>query len=192
MVKTKNVLLAGVGGQGIVLAGKILSLVAVEAGMEVKVSEIHGMSQRGGSVVGHVRFGDQVHSPIIPQGKADIILAFEKLEALRWLSYLSKDGDMIINDQEIDPMPVIVGSATYPREIPDLIGKSVDRVLLIKANELAQACGNAKAGNMVLLGVLAQRLDIDPSTWYKAISGIVPQAMLDTNLSAFDAGLNHQ
>ncbi|MHB1419401.1 MAG: indolepyruvate oxidoreductase subunit beta [Bacillota bacterium] len=192
MAKKTNVLLVGVGGQGIVLAGKILSLVALEMGMYVKVSEIHGMSQRGGSVVGHIRLGEQVYSPIIPRGAADLILAFEKLEALRWLSYLRKGGEMIINDQEIDPMPVIVGTATYPLDIPGEIRKSVNGVVVVKAGELAQACGNAKAGNMVLLGVLAQRLGIAPEAWIKAISEVVPKGMLETNLSAFTAGLNYQ
>ena len=151
MSNITSILIVGVGGQGTILASKILGAVAVQLGGEVKVSEIHGMAQRGGSVVTQVRFGDKVSSPIIEKGEADIILAFEKMEALRWLPYLKKGGTILINDQEIPPMPVIIGNAKYPENIFVKIAETGANCKVINAVELARECGTAKATNVVLL-----------------------------------------
>ena len=153
-MSTKNIMIVGVGGQGTLLASRILGNAVIQKGYDVKVSEVHGMSQRGGSVVTYVKFGDVVHSPIIDKGEADIILAFERLEAYRALPWLKKGGVMIVNDQQINPMPVITGAAKYPENILDKIGAEAD-VTALDALSLALEAGNAKAANVVLIGVLA-------------------------------------
>ncbi|HHY60622.1 MAG TPA: indolepyruvate oxidoreductase subunit beta [Clostridia bacterium] len=188
MAKVTNILLVGVGGQGTVLASKILGQVAVSLGQEVKVAEIHGMSQRGGSVVTQVRFGEKVYAPTIPKGQADVILAFEKMEALRWLPYLRKGGHIIVNDQEIDPMPVIVGSVAYPEKIIEQL-EAAAQVTVVPALRLAEEAGNGKAVNVVLLGVLAQRLGIDAATWRRVLAEVVPPKTLAVNQKAFELGL---
>ncbi|NLO98616.1 MAG: indolepyruvate oxidoreductase subunit beta [Peptococcaceae bacterium] len=189
MNETKNILIVGVGGQGTILASRVLSTVLQKIGLDVKVSEIHGMSQRGGSVVTQVRYGQSVSSPIIPKGQADIILAFEKLEALRWLPTLKKEGIILINDQRIDPMPVIIGAAEYPEAL-DYIRSKVKNVLVINALAAAQEAGNAKAVNIVLLGLLARHMNIDHSLWLETIEETVPAKFLQVNLKAFEAGYN--
>lgn len=189
MSKVTNILLVGVGGQGTILASKVLGSVAQHLGKEVKVSEIHGMSQRGGSVVTQVRFGDKVYSPVIGVGTADVILAFEKLEALRWLPYLSADGVIIINDQEIDPMPVITGAAKYPGDIEDVLG-SIAKTIVVPALEKAKEAGSQKVVNVVLLGVLAKTLRLDKESWLKAIEEAVPAKTIEVNKNAFLKGYN--
>lgn len=188
MPNVTNILLVGVGGQGTVLASKILGQVALSLGQEVKVAEIHGMSQRGGSVVTQVRYGEKVYAPTIPKGKADVILAFEKMEALRWLPYLKKGGQIIVNDQEIDPMPVIVGAVTYPEKVIEQLASAAE-VTVVPALKLAEEAGNAKAANVVLLGVLAQRLGIEPGNWRQVLADTVPAKTLAVNQKAFELGL---
>lgn len=187
MERTTNILLVGVGGQGTILASKILGHVAQNLGAEVKVSEIHGMSQRGGSVVTQVRFGEKVYSPVIAPGTADVILAFEKLEALRWLPFLKEGGVMIVNNQEIDPMPVIMGAAEYPQDIFRTL-ESAARTVKVPALAMAEACGSVKSVNVVLLGVLAKSLGLDEEVWLDALIHCVPQKTIEVNKKAFLQG----
>lgn len=190
MPKETNILIVGVGGQGTILASKILADVAQQQGFDVKVSEIHGMAQRGGSVVSQVRIGERVNSPIIAEGQADIILAFERLEALRWVHFLKKDGVMIINDQVIEPVPVLLGLQAYPSGIIEKLKERVEKVFALDALKLAEDCGNAKAANVVLMGVLAKKMDIPREAWEKAIEGKVKAKFLAMNKKAFEAGWN--
>ena len=184
---TKNIMIVGVGGQGTLLASRILGNTVIEEGYDVKVSEVHGMSQRGGRVVTYVKYGDKVYSPIIDRGEADIILAFELLEALRALPYLKKGGKIIVNTQTIDPMPVITGMATYPENIVEKISAKAD-ALPIDAMSLAKEAGNMKAVNVVLIGVMAKSTDIPYEKWVEVIKKTVPEKFLDVNLKAFDLG----
>jgi len=190
MSKVTNILIVGVGGQGTILASRILSGVIQKIGLDVKVSEIHGMSQRGGSVVTQVRYGKEVASPIIPLGQADIILAFEKLEALRWLPYLKADGGIIVNDQRIDPMPVVIGAAAYPEDVITYIQSKFAKVIVIDALDIALKAGNGKAVNVVLLGLLAKNLDIAKEIWLEVLQETVPAKHLANNIKAFEAGYN--
>lgn len=191
MSKVTNILIVGVGGQGTILASKVLSGVVQKNGLEVKVSEIHGMAQRGGSVVTHVRFGREIASPIIPQGEADIILAFEKLEALRWLPYLKEGGSILINAQRIDPMPVIMGVVDYPVDALDTIRSQRKNIIVIDALKTALDAGNPKAVNVVLLGFLSKCLDISEDIWLDVLKDTVPAKYLQVNLKAFKAGCNY-
>ena len=188
-MKTVNIMIVGVGGQGSLLASKLLGKVLVDAGYDVKVSEVHGMSQRGGSVVTYVRYGDRVASPIIDLGESDFILSFEKLEAARYAEYLSPNGRIIVNTQEIDPMPVIVGRAVYPSQIlTELESKDVT-VDAVDALSLSEQAGSAKAVNVVLLGRLARSLpEIPKDAWYEAIRSSVKPKFVEVNLRAFDLG----
>ncbi len=184
---TTNIMIVGVGGQGTLLASRILGNAVIRQGYDVKVSEVHGMSQRGGSVVTYVKFGDAVHSPIIDKGEADIILAFELLEAYRALPSLKKDGKMIVNDQKINPMPVITGAAEYPADIRAKLEAAVD-LTAVDALSLAQQAGNAKAVNVVLIGVMAKNTSIPYEEWIETIKETVPPKLLEVNLRAFDLG----
>ncbi len=186
-MSTKNIMIVGVGGQGTLLASRILGNAVIQKGYDVKVSEVHGMSQRGGSVVTYVKFGDAVHSPIIDKGEADIILAFECLEAYRALPWLKKGGKMIVNDQMINPMPVITGAADYPADILHKLGAAVD-LTAVDALSLAREAGNAKAVNVVLIGVMAKNTEIPYEEWVETIKNTVPAKFLDANLKAFDLG----
>lgn len=188
---TKNIMIVGVGGQGTLLASRILGNAVIDAGYDVKVSEVHGMSQRGGSVVTYVKYGEKVYSPIIDKGEADIILAFERLEALRALPYLKKGGKMILNDRAINPMPVITGAAKYPEGIVDAISEKAETVAL-DALELSLKAGSSKAVNVVLIGVLAKSTEIPYEDWIKVIEKTVPQKFLELNLKAFDLGYNYK
>ncbi|WP_066634089.1 indolepyruvate oxidoreductase subunit beta [Desulfolucanica intricata] len=190
MRKSLNLLLVGVGGQGTILASKILAQVGLEAGFDVKMSEIHGMAQRGGSVVTQVRMGEKVFSPMVARGAADAVLAFERLESLRYLSYLKPEGSIIINDQAIAPVPVLIGAAEYPENILEYVKSRCPNTIVVDALREAVACGNAKAANVVLLGVLAKRLDLEKEIWLKALEAKVPARFLDVNRAAFDAGYN--
>ena len=186
---SKNIMIVGVGGQGTLLASRILGNVIINEGYDVKLSEVHGMSQRGGSVVTYVKYGDKVYSPIIDEGEADIILAFESLEALRAVPYLKKDGIMIANTQQIDPMPVITGAAEYPENIHEKIAKKLN-IKSVDALSLAKEAGNIKAVNVVLIGVMAKNTDIAYEKWIDTIKSTVPEKFLEVNLKAFDLGYN--
>lgn len=190
MSNVTNILIVGVGGQGTILASRILAGVAQSLGQDVKVSEIHGMAQRGGSVVTQVRYGAEVASPIIQSGQADVILAFEKLEALRWMPYLKEDGQIIVNDQQIDPMPVITGAAVYPADAIDQIKEKAGKAVVVNALSEAVKAGNAKAVNVVLMGVMSKYLDVDHQVWLDVLKETVPAKLLEVNLKAFEAGRN--
>jgi indolepyruvate ferredoxin oxidoreductase beta subunit len=185
-----NLLIVGVGGQGTLLASRILGTVALKSDFDVKVSEVHGMSQRGGSVVTYVKFGKKIYSPLVEKGEADLIISFETLEALRWIDYLSKDGKMIINEQKINPMPVITGKAKYPENIIESLKKE-HKIYTLDALRIAQECGNIKAVNIVLLGVMARLSDLDKEVFIEAIHEVVPAKVLDVNLKAFEQGYNY-
>lgn len=189
MQDTKNIMIVGVGGQGTLLASRILGNAVISEGYDVKVSEVHGMSQRGGSVVTYVKYGDKVFSPIIDRGEADMILAFEKLEAARALPYLKEGGTVILNDREIAPMPVITGAAEYPDGLVDDIAAKA-KVIAIDALSLSLEAGSAKAVNVVLIGVLARSSDISKEVWIQTIKDTVPAKFLDLNLKAFELGYN--
>ena len=190
MKTTTNIMIVGVGGQGTLLASRILGNALIHEGYDVKVSEVHGMSQRGGSVVTYVKYGDKVWSPIIGEGEADIILAFEQLEAYRALPYLKEGGVVVTGTQCIDPMPVITGVAKYPENLCEKISAQAD---LISADAIAMAreAGTIKAANVVLIGILAHRTNIPYETWIEVLKTTVPPKFLDVNLKAFDMGWNH-
>ena len=187
-MKTKSVMIVGVGGQGSLLASRILGHVFLEQGFDVKVSEVHGMSQRGGSVVTYIKYGDQVFSPIIEQGEADFLLSFEQLEAARWLPYLKKGGTMILSTQKIDPMPVIIGAAQYPEIIVSKLRQTGANLVAVDALNLAQQAGSPKATNTVLIGILSTMMPFAKENWEAAIRELVPQKFLDLNLKAFELG----
>ena len=187
---TKNIMIVGVGGQGTLLASRILGNTVINEGYDVKLSEVHGMSQRGGSVVTYVKYGEKVYSPIVDKGEADIILAFEMLEAARALPFLKKGGIMIANTQQIDPMPVITGAAKYPENIESTLKEKINLVSL-DAGKLALEAGNIKAVNVVLIGVMAKSTDIPYEKWVETIKTTVPEKFLDVNLKAFDLGYNY-
>lgn len=184
-----NVMIVGVGGQGSLLASKLLGHLLLEQGYDVKVSEVHGMSQRGGSVVTYVRFGEHVYSPIIDKGEADFIVSFEKLEAARWMEYLKPGGRVIVNTQEIDPMPVITGAADYPTDLIEkmrALGAQVDDM---DALSIAEEAGSAKAVNIALMGRLSRYFtDISEQAWQDAITACVPKKFLELNRNAFALG----
>ncbi|MDO4474821.1 MAG: indolepyruvate oxidoreductase subunit beta [Eubacteriales bacterium] len=187
---TKNIMIVGVGGQGSLLASKLLGHLLLTEGYDVKVSEVHGMSQRGGSVVTYVRFGEKVYSPIIDKGEADFIVSFEQLEAARYLPCLKKGGRIVTNSQKIDPMPVITGAAQYPE---DLLGKLKEANVQVDAMDcvsLAQEAGNVKAVNIVLMGRLSNYFDIPLEKWEKAIEACVPAKFVELNKKAFELGRN--
>lgn len=188
----KRVIISGVGGQGILLASDILSDVCLKAGFDVKKSEVHGMSQRGGNVVSHVVFGKKVYSPLISEGDADVILSFEKVEALRNIDFVKKDGVMIINDLEIYPLPVSCGLADYPKNPIGEIKEHLKNVIVINGQEEAEKLGNIKVMNVILLGVLASHLDIDKDAFIQTIREKVPQKTIDLNLKAFDVGYKYK
>lgn len=183
-------MLVGVGGQGTLLASRILGNTLLAQGFDVKVSEVHGMSQRGGSVVTYIKYGEDVCSPVIEKGEADIIVSFEELEAARWLSYLKKGGKIITNTQQVEPMPVITGAAEYPSDIiSKLKAKNVD-VTAIDALALANEAGSSKAVNVVLMGVLSKSMDFPESVWEKALEECVPPKAIEINRKAFELGEN--
>lgn len=187
-MKPMNIMIVGVGGQGTLLASRLLGAAAMEAGYDVKVSEVHGMSQRGGSVVTYVRCGEDVASPIITQGQADIILAFEQLEAARWLPYLKRGGKLIVNTQQIDPMPVITGAAEYPQGLLKALQQAGVDLTEVDALSLALSAGSEKAVNVVLIGVMAKATGIEKEVWLSAIRQTVPERFLELNLQAFEKG----
>ena len=187
-METKNIMIVGVGGQGSLLASKLLGKLLLNEGYDVKVSEVHGMSQRGGSVVTYVRYGDKVYSPIVDKGEADFIVSFEKLEAARYAQYLKPDGKIIVNSQEVDPMPVIIGAKEYPHEaLENLKAKGV-MIDEIDALTPALEAGSAKAVNIVLMGRLSKYLDIAPEKWLEALRQSVAEKFIDMNVKAFELG----
>ena len=183
-----SIMIVGVGGQGTLLASRILGNLAMAEGYDVKVSEVHGMSQRGGSVVTYVKYGEKVDSPIIDEGGADLILAFEELEAYRYLPYLKQGGRIICNAQEIDPMPVIIGAMKYPDEILHKIQKKEIDIIPVDAASVAMEAGNIKTVNVVLIGVLSKSMDIPESKWEDALRATVPAKAIEVNLKAFQLG----
>lgn len=188
MSNTSNILLAGVGGQGVLMASEILSRAALVEGFDVKKSEVHGMAQRGGSVVSNVRYGEKVYSPLIAEGEADILLAFEKLEALRWINYLHEDGMIITSTQRIDPLPVAIGETDYPQDVLQELKKSNLQFVSLDALRMARESGSQKVINTVLIGALANFSDITTKTFQKVIKDIVPAGTEKVNEKAFTAG----
>ena len=189
-METKNIMIVGVGGQGSLLASKTLGYLLLNEGYDVKVSEVHGMSQRGGSVVTYVRYGEKVYSPIIDEGEADCIVSFELMEAARWMKFLKKGGQIVTNTQQIDHMPVVMGVSEYPE---DLVGKMKAKGVKVDALdclELARQAGNIKAVNVVLLGRLSHYFDIPEESWQKALEANVPAKLLEINKKAFELGKN--
>lgn len=187
-MSVKNILLVGVGGQGTILASKILSTGLLTAGYDVKMAEVHGMSQRGGNVSTQIRFGEEVHSPIIGKGQADIIVAFEKMEALRWADYLKPGGKMVINDYEIPSVPILMGVAKYPEEILKELSGKID-VSVFKAADIAEEIGNPKGMNIVLLGALVKAMHMEELDWEQMIREQVKKGTEEPNIKAFHAGM---
>ncbi len=187
-MKTKNILLVGVGGQGIILASKIISNTLINAGYDVKMSEVHGMAQRGGAVTTQVRFGDKVHSPIIGKGEADILVAFEKMEAERWLEYLKPDGLAVVNDYEIYSAPILSGKKNYPENIAEDLSEKV-KLVMFNASEIAENLGNIKAQNIVITGAMAKNLQLENLDWKSSIEAFVKPKFVELNIDAFNAGL---
>ena len=189
-METRNIMIVGVGGQGSLLASKLLGQLFLQEGFDVKVSEVHGMSQRGGSVVTYVRYGSKVYSPVIDKGEADLIISFELLEAARWLPYLKKGGKIITNIQQIDPMPVVTGAMQYP---DDLLKKMLDLGVDVDAVDgltIAREAGSPKAVNVVLLGRLSRYFDFGEDVWMRSLEAVVPSRFLEMNVKAFRLGRN--
>ena len=189
-METKNIMIVGVGGQGSLLASKLLGRLLLTRGYDIKVSEVHGMSQRGGSVVTYVRFGDKVYSPVIDKGEADYIVAFELLEAARWTEYLKPGGKIIVNTQQINPMPVIIGAAQYPENLVQKMDDAGIQVDVFDALKFAEQAGSSKAVNIVLMGHLSRNFDFTEEEWLEAIEQSVPPKFLELNKKAFLLGRN--
>jgi len=186
---TKNIMLVGVGGQGTILASKLLTTGLMEAGYDVKMSEIHGMSQRGGAVSSQVRYGENVQSPVIEIGGADILVSFEKMEAMRWLKYLKPEGKIVVNDYEIDSMPILSGKVDYPSGIiEELSGKVHTRV--VDAAKHARELGNPKVMNVILLGTLIKAMGLEDINWNKIIKENVKPKFVELNLKAIEVGMS--
>lgn len=189
MSEVKNILLVGVGGQGTILASKILSSGLLKAGYDVKMSEVHGMAQRGGSVTTQIRYGKKVFSPIIGKGQADIIVSFEKMEAIRWIEYLKKGGKIVVNDYEIPSAPILVGKEKYPENVIEELEKIAD-VSVFKAADIAKELGNIKIMNIVLLGALVKAMDLCEIDWEDAVASNVKKGFEAINIRAFQEGMN--
>jgi indolepyruvate ferredoxin oxidoreductase beta subunit len=188
-MQTKNIMIVGVGGQGTLLTSRILGGIAKLKGYDVKVSEVHGMAQRGGSVVTYVRYGDDVAEPLVEEGQADILIAFEKLEAMRYVHFLKKDGVLVLNDQRIDPVTVITGASVYPENILDELGKR-RKVVSIDAQKVAVGLGNARVFNTIIVGLAAKSMEFSKNDWLTAIEENVPVKMIEINKKAFELGYN--
>lgn len=189
MSGVKSILFVGVGGQGTILASKILTEGLLKNGYDVKMSEVHGMAQRGGSVTTQVRFGEKVYSPLIEKGAVDVIVAFEKSEAARWLTYLKKDGYLVINDYEIYPVPVLIGEEKYPEDVNARLRKTVKNTIIVDAANIAVELGNIKAQNVVLLGALLKALNLENINWNEILEVIVPPKAIDLNKKALVKGI---
>jgi indolepyruvate ferredoxin oxidoreductase beta subunit len=188
-METKNIMIVGVGGQGTLLTSRILGALTIGAGYDVKLSEVHGMAQRGGSVVTFVRYGDKVNEPIVEEGQADVLIAFEKLEALRYAHFLKDGGAIVVNDQKIDPMPVVIGAAKYPQNIIEELSKSY-RVYKVNALEEAKKLGNSRVFNIIVLGIAAQHMEFSKEEWLTVIEKTVPPKTIEINKKAFELGYN--
>jgi indolepyruvate ferredoxin oxidoreductase, beta subunit len=188
MSKTLNISLVGVGGQGTLLASEILCQVALLSGKDVKKSEVHGMAQRGGSVVSQVRIGDKVHSPLIALGETDILIAFEKLEALRHAHFLAADGVAMVNDQEIRPVTVSSGQAAWPEDLDGMLRSTFPKLELIPALKMARELGNVRTMNVVMIGALSNYTEIEDAVWQESIKSLVKPQFVELNLKAFEAG----
>lgn len=193
MAKDISIVLAGVGGQGTLIAGKLLGILALKLGWDIKVSEVHGMSQRGGSVITYVRMGEKVYSPIIEEGMADYVLAFEEVESIRWANLLKKDGVLLVNSQKIKSLPVLLGNAEYPENIFDALkGSDLSNAKILEFDALSAAleCGSSKAVNMVMVGALSAGMDIDKALWEEAINEAFASKakLIPMNLQAFNKG----
>ena len=186
---TKNIMIVGVGGQGTLLTSRIIGKAALEMGYDVKISEVHGMAQRGGSVVTFVRFGEQVSEPVVEEGQADVIIAFERLEALRYAHFLKKDGVIVVNDCRIDPMTVVIGAKEYPENILETL-KADHRVYSIDGQKIAIELGNSKVLNSVVLGFAAAHIGFEADVWLKIVENTVPAKTIDINKQAFTCGYN--
>ena len=189
-METKSIMIVGVVGQGSLLASRLLGNVLLAQGYDVKVSEVHGMSQRGGSVVTYVKYGDKVYSPVVEKGEADAVISFELLEAARCLPYLKKGGHLITSTQQIDPMPVITGAAQYPEDLAGKIKAAGVDLVAVDALALAEQAGTAKASNVVLMGVFASLTDFPEELWQSALEQCVPPKFLELNKKAFELGKN--
>ncbi len=185
---TKNILLVGVGGQGTILVSKILSTGLMDAGYDVKMSEIHGMAQRGGSVSTQVRYGEKIYSPIIGIGQADILVSFETMETLRWLEFLKPDGVVVVNDYEIPSAPILTGKADYPQGIIEMISDKA-RTKVVNAADISEKLGNMKVMNVVLLGALVKMMNLTDIDWEKAVRASVKEKFAELNVNAFNAGM---
>lgn len=190
-MRTKSIMIVGVGGQGTLLASRILGHVLLSAGYDVKVSEVHGMSQRGGSVVTYVRYGDKVASPIIDLGEADYVVSFELMEAARYLPFLRMDGQIVTNTQKIDPMPVITGDVEYPEDLVGKIRATGAKIDAMDALTLAEQAGSAKAVNVVLMGRLSHYFDLPQESWLQSLEAVVPAKFLEMNRKAFAFGRDY-
>ncbi len=184
---TVNIMIVGVGGQGTLLASRILGNITTSCGYDVKISEVHGMAQRGGSVVTFVRYGEAVAEPIVEEGCADILIAFERLEAMRYAHFLKKDGTIIVNDQRIDPMTVVTGAAEYPENIIEKLSQKYN-VIALDAMAEAQKLGNTRVFNTIILGVAASKMEFSKEAWIDTVKAIVPPKTVELNLKAFEAG----
>ena len=184
---TKNIMIVGVGGQGTLLTSRILGGITIAAGYDVKLSEVHGMAQRGGSVVTYVRYGEKVAEPIVEEGQADVLIAFEKLEALRYAHFLKKDGAIVVNDHRIDPITVVTGAASYPDNIIEDLEKEY-QVYKVNAMEEALKLGNSKVFNIIVLGVAAKHMDFSKEDWLNVIEKTVPPKTVEINKKAFLLG----
>ncbi|MFO7612537.1 MAG: indolepyruvate oxidoreductase subunit beta [Clostridia bacterium] len=187
-MKAESIMIVGVGGQGTLLASRIIGSALIAMGYDVKMSEVHGMAQRGGSVVTYVRYGEKVNSPIIGKAGADLMLAFEELESARWLPYLKENGTLIMNRQKISPMPVITGVAKYPVGLEEKIRNTVKNIITLDALALAKEAGTVKAVNVVLIGVMAAAMKIDREVWIEALEKTIPAKFIDMNKKAFGLG----
>ena len=186
---TKNIMIVGVGGQGTLLTSRIIGKAAIEAGFDVKISEVHGMAQRGGSVVTFVRFGDKINEPVVEEGQADVIIAFERLEALRYSHFLKKDGVLVVNDCRIDPMTVVIGAKQYPEGILEGL-KEKHAVYAIDGQKVAKELGNSKVLNSVVLGYSAKFIGFEADAWLAVVENTVPQKTIEINKKAFMEGYN--
>lgn len=189
MCDVKSILFVGVGGQGTILASKVLTEGLLKHGYDVKMSEVHGMAQRGGSVSTQVRFGKKVYSPLIEKGDVDVIVSFEKSEAARWISYLKKDGYLVVNDYEIHPVPVLIGQEEYPQNVNDKLKETVENTIVVNATKIAEELGNIKAQNVVLLGALIKALNLEDIDWNGVLETAVPPKALDLNKKALQKGI---
>ena len=187
-METKSIMIVGVGGQGSLLASRILGNVLLSQGYDVKLSEVHGMSQRGGSVVTYVKYGDKVYSPVVQKGEADIIISFEQLEAARYVEFLKEGGHIVTSTQSIDPMPVITGAAVYPDDVCGKLRAMGIDVTAVDALTLAEQAGTSKASNVVLMGVVSKKMDFDRKVWENALEACVPAKFLELNKKAFELG----